>query len=72
MKKKSESKLNGIGFLLKIKKRKKDNNPINFFKRFIESALVDVKSHIIAKSVNNENIEEILIDEIQKKTGFEK
>ena len=69
-----KSKLSGIGFLLKIKKRSKGvgYNPLNFFKRFIENALIDAKSNNAVPSGNNENIENLLIDEIQKKEGFEK
>lgn len=74
MKKNSKSKLTGVGFLLKIKKRSKgvDYNPLHFFKKFIQSALIDFKTNQVKFSVNDDNIENILINEIQKKTGFEK
>ena len=71
---KRKSKLSGIGFLLKIKRRSKGAgyNPLNFFKRFIENALIDAKSNNAIPSGNNENIENLLIDEIKKKEGFDK
>ena len=69
-----KTKLNGIGFLLKIRKRSKGAgyNPLNFFKKFIESTVVDMKTNIIANSVNDDDTENILINEIQKKAGFVK
>ena len=73
-KKSSESNLNGIGFLLKLKKRSKGKgiNSINFFKKFIEKALIDVKSNESKISVNYDNMESILLAEIDKKTGIDK
>ena len=69
-----KSELSGIGFLLKIKKRSKGKgyNSGNFFKKFIEKAIIDLKANNIANSVNNDKFENVLINEIQKKIGFEK
>ena len=61
---------NGIGFLLKIKnrRRKSDSDPLVFFRKLIKTAVDDTCSKI--KPINlNTNVEKALITEIKKKTG---
>ena len=73
MNKNSETEVKKPGFLLKIKKRNKNrHHTTSFFKKLIENALIDANTKNTEVLITHENFENALIEEIQKKVGFEK
>lgn len=69
----SKSELNKGGFLLKLKQRNKNkHHTTSFFKKLIEEALIDVNTTKAGITITDDNFENALIEEINKKVGFEK